>query len=70
MVDDRIEGQSLGEAEVEGSRSCGTFVQRNNESEDYDDLGGHRFVVRCLYRRCTVLEILFDMMVEVLKPSK
>ena len=40
MVDDGIEGQSLGEAEVEGSRSCGAFVQRNNESEGYDDREG------------------------------
>ena len=64
MVDDGIEGQSLGEAEVEGSRSCEAFVQRNNESERYDDPGGHRFVVHGLYRRCTVL------LVEVLETSR
>lgn len=55
VVDDGIEGQSLGEAEVEGSTSCEAFVRRNNESEGYDDPGGHRFVVHDLYRRCTVL---------------
>ena len=64
MVDDGIEGQSLGEAEVEGSRSCGTFVRRNNESGGCDNPGGHRFVVYGLYRRCTVL------LVEVLKTSR
>lgn len=56
VVDDRIEGRSLGEAEVWGSWSCGAFVRRNNESEGYDDPGGHRFVVHGLYRRCTVLK--------------
>ena len=65
MVDDRIEGRSFGEAEVWGSRSCGTFVRRNSESEDYDDPGGHRFVVFGMYRRCTVLMITLDMLVEV-----
>ena len=64
MVDDGIEGRSLGEAEVEGSRSCGTFVRRNNESGGYDNLGGHQFVVHGLYRRCTVLSV------EVLKTSR
>lgn len=56
VVDDRIEGRSLGEAEVWGSWSCGAFVRRNNGSEGYDDPGGHRFVVHGLYRRCTVLK--------------
>ena len=65
MVDDGIEGQSLGEAEVEGSRSCEAFVQRNNESEGYDNPEGHRFVVHGLYRRCTVLRMTLDMLVEV-----
>ena len=65
MVDDGIEGQSLGEVEVEGSRSCEAFVQRNNESEGYDDPEGHRFVVYGLYCRCTVLKMTFDMLVEV-----
>ena len=65
MVDDGIEGCGLGEAEVEGSRSCETFVRRNNESEGYDDTGGHRFVVHGLYRRCTVLKMTLDMLVEV-----
>ena len=70
MVDDGIEGQSLGEAEVEGSRSCGTFVRRNNGSGGYDDPGGHRFVVHDLYRRCTVLRnAVFDMLVEVPRTS-
>ena len=59
MVDDEIEGQSLGEAEVEGSRSCGAFMQRNNGSGDYDNPGGHRFIVHGLYRRCTVLMMAF-----------
>ena len=62
-------GRSLGEAEVRGSRSCGAFVRRNNESEGYGDPGGHRFVVCGLYRRCTALKMLFNMIVEVLKPS-
>ena len=65
MFDDGIEGQSLGEAEVEGSRSCGAFVRRNNESEGYDDPVEHRFVVHGLYRRCTVLKMTLDMLVEV-----
>ena len=65
MVDDGIEGQGLGEAEVEGSRSCGTSVQRNNGSEGYDDPEGHRFVVHSLYRRCMVLKMTVDMLVEV-----
>ena len=65
MVGDRIEGRGLGEAEVWGSRSCEAFMQRNNESEGYDDPGGHRFVVYGLYRICTVLKMTLDLTVEV-----
>lgn len=65
VVDDRIEGRSLGEAEVWGSWSCGAFVRRNNGSGGYDDPGGHRFVVHGLYRRCTVLKMTLDMLVKV-----
>ena len=65
VVDDRIEGRSLGEAEVWGSRSCGAFVRRNSGSEGYDDPGGHQFVVHGLYRRCTVLRMTLDMLIEV-----
>ena len=57
MVDDGIKWQSLGEAAVEGSRSCEVFVQRNYESEGYGDPGEHRFVVHGLYWRCTVLRM-------------
>jgi hypothetical protein len=60
MVDDEIEGRSLGEAEIDGSRSGGTFVRMNNASEHRDDLGERMFVVRCLYRMCMVLEFLHD----------